>query len=118
MSAPTQAPVMSREEWEKRITRFSELRESCNKCGGVLNGASRDFYVKATREGNGIIKDIMSLQSELTGAREEVARLTDEKRMMVESLRKINDFDEDDEGDPGSEARRCLKEIEKARQPK
>lgn len=101
-TTPSQAPAMSREEWEAKLT------ELCNEC-------DVDSFVSLKKE---ILDAIMSLQAEVERLRGEVENRGKCLDMATESLRLIDSFDADDFGDPGSEARRCLKAIEKARQPK
>lgn len=94
-TTPSQAPAMSREEWEAKLT------ELCNEC-------DVDSFVRLKKE---ILDDIMSIQAE-------VERLRTENQISWRALHNIMRWSEDDDGDPGWLASVALRAIEKSRQPK
>jgi hypothetical protein len=87
-------PPKTREEWYDRLLHLSP-----------------EYSEDVPRAWAEILDSIMSLQAEV----ENRGKCLD---MATESLMVIESMYRDDFGDPGVEASKCLKEIEKARQPK
>lgn len=104
MSTPLNPP--DREAWEKRLIHFEWY---------VKGGNSED--IKVLRDG--IVRDILAIQSQLTEALAEVERLKEGLAKAVDvivSARK--DLEWPDSGTHHEAAYHTLNDFEKARQPK